>query len=55
MSSPQRGLFITFAALATISILLGVLLVRPGATLSAVRGAPPFEFDEPSSDPATIP
>ncbi|MGO9833225.1 MAG: hypothetical protein ACLP1X_03330 [Polyangiaceae bacterium] len=46
MRSPERGLYVTFGALSALALLLGTLLVRP-AELRPVRGAPPFDLDEP--------
>lgn len=47
MSRSVRSLYVTFATLSALSLLLGALLVRPDAGLPPVRGAPPFEVDEP--------
>jgi len=47
MTFPERSLYVTFAALSALALLLGALLVRPGAELRPVRGAPPFDLDEP--------
>jgi hypothetical protein len=48
MKSPVRKLYVTFAALSAVSFVLAYLLVRPGARLDPVRGAPRFELDEPA-------
>jgi hypothetical protein len=47
------GLYVTFAALLGVTLLLLGLLARSKAGLQPVRGLPPFALDEPP--PATGP
>jgi len=54
--SPQdRNVYVTFAALSGLAILLAQLLLRPTPSLKPVRGAPAFELDEPVMPAAGAP
>jgi hypothetical protein len=54
-SRPPRTLYITFATLTALSILLASLLLWPGAELAPLRGTVPFQLDEPPPGGGAVP